>query len=361
MLIDETRFFWKSLMSKFEPIMDLYSQLRPLIFLPFNIWFFFASLPFRLFFSFTSIFFSKKDTPALQQMKEKANELKEEVVIPTLLPQQPRKFVPMPDRQFHGWYAVESKKEDRLTRRKSHLKHSQESQESQQPQQPQQSQLKEESPRVDESVQLKEQLSLIEQRERQTLEDKQRLELQLEDLSKKYNSDEQALASFEHEKQRFRNLIKVEQKKCFDFQQQIISLKNQLKSEHESKLQVEGQLDALKKKEKTDKRKASKARKASTPRSDMSATDAGKESLASEPAVESTRASSETTSVWHSTEQKSFTEMVAEAQRDELEHGKKFSEIVKESIKKEEPAFVESKSEFVVVGGDLSSKHIVAN
>jgi len=339
MFIEEIR---SSIMSRFSSIMDVYYQVRPIILLPFNVWFFFVSLPFRVMFTLSDIFFAKD--PAFQ-LKEKVLELKQEVVtIPSIKFQSygparseayRRRATSLMENRPHGWYMVEKddSKEEQLRSRKS----------------PAKEQVKVATPlskSVDETASLKQQLDQIEQRERSTLEAKQQLELQLEDLTKKYNSDEQVLASFEHEKQRFRNLISVEQKKCFDFQQQIIALKNQFKSEHESKIHAEEQLIALKKHQKA----ARKSRKASKSEVSKELPVKSEESVKSEEHVES---------AWHASSQKGFTEMVAEAQRDELEHGKMFSEILKEAIKKDEPAIADSKPEFTVVGGDLSSKHVI--
>jgi len=106
MLIDETRFFWSNLMTTISPFMDLFNRFRPLILLPFNVWFFFASLPFRFLYLLASNF--KKDGSTIEQVKEKAIELKEEVIMPAFRPEPVRRksFVQMEDRQ-PGWYPVD--------------------------------------------------------------------------------------------------------------------------------------------------------------------------------------------------------------------------------------------------------------
>jgi len=184
------------------------------------------------------------------------------------------------------------------------------------------------------------------------------LEEQLEDLSKRVHEDEEALATVETEKQRFRKLIGVEQKKCFDFQQQIIALKNQLKTEKQSKLAAEGELESIKKEKATEKRKA-KRQAAKSKNADQSAPAQSTPAQSTPAQADQHQTAGETHSAWHTTEHKGFTEMVAEAQREELQHGKKFSEVLKTAIEEDKPVVAEEKPEFIVIGGDMSNKHVI--
>jgi len=357
MLIDESRFFWKALITKTQSFMNFYHSVRPLVFLPFNIWLYCVTLPFRLFMSISSgNFWNFVDEMKNKSMefKDKTMELKSnlmgmkedikeefsqsqialqksEIIIPSRSTR--RSSISLEDRQ-HGWFAVErddSKTHDdqTLIRRKSPSKK------------------QKESPAIEESSELKSRISEYEQRVQSAAEDKQRLEEQLKELTEKFNNDEAALANFDKEKRRFRSLINVEQKKCFDFQQQIISLKSQLSREHESLEKAESTIDTMKKDQKRSK-KAAKKSKSETSVPVQSA----------QPAVDQPE---ETHSMWHESSKKlSYTEMVAEAQREELESGKKFSEVLKDALKKEEPVMEKSAApEFTVIGGPQSSQHIV--
>jgi len=297
-------------MNRLAPVMDLYTQFRPLILLPFNIWLFFVTLPFRIFFGITSGLFVKK---AKEQVKEKTIEFKKEVA----KIEQADKIEKQSDK------SIEEEAEES------------------------------ESESEDESEELRQQLSQFEERERTTADERKRLEEQLEDLSKRVHEDEEALATVETEKQRYRKLIGVEQKKCFDFQQQIIALKNQLKTEKQSKLAAEGELQSIKKDKATEKRKA-KRQASKSKNTDQSAP------AQSTPAqADQNQNAGETHSAWHTTEHKGFTEMVAEAQREELQHGKKFSEVLKTAIEEDKPVVAEEKPEFIVIGGDMSNKHVI--
>lgn len=349
MLIDESRFFWKTLISRTEPLMDLYRSVRPVIFLPFNIWLYFVTLPFRLFMSISSgsLWKSAQDMKEkTMELKDKALEIKEDIKEefnqsqfafksrPAILSRPIVDSAAFEYRQA-SWIPVEQdkhgKSEDQpLVRRRSPSK-------------------KQEAPVViDEAAQLKGRISEYEQRERSAIEDKQRLEAQLKDLSGKFESDEAALASFEKEKRRFRTLINMEQKKCFDFQQQIIALKSQLDREHKSLENAESKIELMEK-TKHEKRAAKKflAEKKEEARPVEHAAPA---------------AHVEETHGWHQPTQKvSYTEMVAEAQREELESGKKFSEVLKEALKKDEPVMEKTVPEFIVIGGPQSSQHVVEN
>jgi len=244
-----------------------------------------------------------------------------------------RSSIDMEDRQ-PGWYAVDrdDKHEDQLVRRKSPKKAQKESTK---------------ESKIDEAALLKQRIGEYEQRERSAVDDKSRLEVQLKDLSEKFNNDEAALASFEKEKRRFRALINMEQKKCFDFQQQIIALKSQLSREHESLEKAESKIDTMTKDHKRSKRAAKKSAKAES------------QAQVAQPAQPLSHVEETGHSVWHQPSKKlGFTEMVAEAQREELESGKSFSEVLKESLKKDEPIMEKSAPEFVVIGGPQSSQHI---
>lgn len=360
MLIDDSRFFWKAMTSKVQPFIDFYYSVKPVIFLPFNIWLYCVTLPFRLFMSVTSGSFWK----STQEMKEKTIELKdkaveikddikEEILIASSLKSEPAilkrpiRSMPLEDRQ-PGWYAVDKheihdkhevhdKHDDQtLTRRKSISKKEAPVAESS------------ESP-IDEASMLKERIAEFEHRERTTVEDKERLEAQLAYLSSKVNKDEAELASSEKEKHRYRTLINMEQKKCFDFQQQIIALKSQLSREHESLEKANIKISSMTKAKKASKKALKKALK-----DDIAGVIA--EPVAPVAAPEVTH--SEEHSAWN-THKVDYTTMVAEAQREELEHGKKFSEVVKDSLMKEEPVMEKSAPEFIVIGGPQSSMHVV--
>jgi len=191
------------------------------------------------------------------------------------------------------------------------------------------------------------------------------LEAQLKDLTSKFDDDEKALASFEQERTRFKQLIAVQQKKSFDFQQDIIGLKNQLRFEQESRLKAEQELDSLKKRSKAEKNNNKKKTKKASPAVESSSSTPSTTSTSSQtesiqqkaPATVEHTETKPAWSVGH--HEQDYTEMVAAAQREELEH-KKFSDVVKESLQAEQQPekTVDNQDEFTVIGGDLSSKHI---
>jgi len=416
---------------KIEPIMSLYSQIKPLLLLPFNIWLFFVTIPFRLFFFLTSD----------RSMKSKKMEIKEEIknIAPASLShkapielRQRKLGVSDEDRQ-PGWYAVErsekpversekpvERSEKPLSRRASISKKSTAPS------------VISEYKSVEPSMSDEELLRKVEEHERRVREEKLRLESQLDDVTQRFEKDEIILATFDAERSRYKSLINFEREKLSKAQEEIAQLQSQLTQRSESsstsssstidlssmdnlsdeellkkveehekrasdeKAALEAELMELNKKyqhdeelvamystEKTrymnliniEQRKCfdmqqlvvklrsqlAKAQSSSSSSSSSStSTDNSKTLNKSTTDSTTTETTPQVNSVWHTAAKEGFTEMVAHAQQDELEHGKTFSEVLKDSIKKEEPTTSSNTAEFTVLGGADSTQHVFA-
>lgn len=331
---NDNRFFWAFATEKYKTAMEYYTTFRPLILLPFNIWFFFVSLPFRIFFAVTSSVFSKPE-----QIKEKKE---------TETTQKKKD-------NFRTVEKTDSRAEEGLRRRSPVKEESEETQSEEKPREL----VEEPEEQVEESneeVEEDDSMSRIEELEKQIQaadEEKTRLEKEHNELYARFQSDERALADSEKERQRYKQLINVEQKKCFDFQQTIIALKNQIKAEHESRVEAEGKFKSFKRHTKKDKQRAKK---------EAAKLSASTEQTSSAQSNNPLALDASTHGMWHTPSTKGFTEMVAEAQKEELSHPKGFADILKQSIHAEEVQQApqqDSKPEFVVVGGDLSTRHVV--
>jgi len=402
LLSEATKFVYGTLLEFTWPAFDFLQQVRPVIFLPFNIWFFFVSLPFRIFFFMINGFTSQSSKISVEDKKTLDSK---ETSIPSIMVSKAtdvlrqRKSGPTEDRPF-SWYTVtgtvtgsvkseepvkvESAKGSLLDEFKSQLEEIQHMKEEVMPKEIQ----------VDQSEELKGRLEEFEQREKAVMEEKHRLESQLEELSSKYyaneksvalekerleseikqlsskhasddkaaleekkrlesqlkdltekfNVDEKALATFQTERSRLKQMVEIQLRKSFDFQQDIIGLKNQLKYEHECRIKAQEELESIKKQVESGKKSSTQSK--STP--------------VSTPVVEY-KPSEEVKPAWHvQHHENDYTQMVANAQH-EQQDSKSFSEVVKESLDAKPSTDAKQVEEFVVVGGDLSNKHIVVD
>jgi len=427
-MIDNTRTSSSMNKKNSDSYTSLYAQIKPLLLLPFNIWLFFVTIPFRLFFFLTSD----------RSNKSKMMEIKEEIknIAPSALShkapielRQRKVGGSDEDRQFPGWYSAErsdktvEKSEKPLTssRRGSISKKSAPSTAPS---------VINQFKSVEPSMSDEELLRKVEEHERRVHEEKARLESQLDDITKRYEKDEIILATFDAERSRYKSLINFEREKLTKAQEEIEQLRSQLSQQsdstststssttdlssvenlsdeellkkveeherraHEEKAALEAELIELNKKYQHDEElvamySSEKARymnlinieqrkcfdmqqqlvklraqlaKASSSSSSSSSTSTNNSTTQKKESIGSTtvEATPQTNSVWHAAPKEGFTEMVAHAQQDELEHGKSFSEVLKDSIKKEEPVNTSSTAEFTVLGGADSNQHVFA-
>jgi len=307
-------------------LMEKLSQfdLPALILLPFNIWFYAVTFPFRV---LLNIFYG-------DSWKHKSQNVR----------YQPIHYQNSNEDRSHSWFPVERINEDELLKSK---KSSMKEELINKP--------KEEDKKIfyrDEIEELKQKLAEYKQKELQSINNSSRLEAELARLQKTFDSKSQSKKKFEIEKKRINDLINQEKTKNFDLQQIIIGLKNQILKEHEQMESWKNRFEQLELKQQVQEKKHQKRVNQKNKKSTSTV----------EVKVEEEKESN-INSVWHAAHhEKDYTEMIAKAQQQE-EH-KSFSEVLKESIQKDEKLVSNNNDEpskFTIIGGSQSSQHVIEN
>jgi len=203
----------------------------------------------------------------------------------------------------------------------------------------------------DEVQELKQQLLELQAREQKSINAKVLLESELSQLHKSYDSKSKSFTKFDSELKRMKELLHEEQNKCFDLQQTIAALKNQIAKANQQAETWKTKFQQLELRQQVQEKKHQKRINQKNKKTSTSTT-------LVEPEIE---IKSDVNSVWHAAHhERDYTEMVGKAQQEQQEF-KSFSEVVKESIQKDEipSTSISSQAEFIVIGGPQSSKHVV--